>query len=358
MPKTYKNLYREICSFENLYRAYLKARKGKRNRQSVLRFTYGLEKNLFEIKEELESQSYKPGKYRAFFVNDPKKRLIKAAPFKDRVAHHALCNVIEPVFDKAFIYDSYACRRGKGTHAAVDRLQKFIRAMNGGSKRRIYALKCDITKYFPSVDHETLVAVIGKKVKDKKTLWLIELIIQSSADREAPRKSGIPIGNLTSQLFANIYLNELDCFVKHYLGVRRYVRYVDDFIILHESKQKLHGIQRKITEFLKSLHLELHPKKARVFPVELGVDFLGYVVFCSHRRLRKANVKKFTRKLKKLKAMHEMGLIDEAFMSLNSWVAHARHADTHGLRVKVLGENPFISAVYGKTKNEFSPFIS
>ncbi len=137
MPKTHKRLYKEICSFENLHKAYLKARKnGKLKKNDVLKFTYNLEKNLFEIKEELENQTYKTGKYREFYVNDPKKRLIKAAPFKDRIIHHALCNIIEPIFNKIFIYDSYACRKGKGTHAGVDRLQKFIRTYNnvGGAK--------------------------------------------------------------------------------------------------------------------------------------------------------------------------------------------------------------------------------
>ena len=351
MPKTYKNLYKEICSYENLYEAYLKARKkGKLGRRNVLKFTYNLERNLFRIKEELENQTYKPGEYREFYVNDPKKRLIKAVPFKDRVVHHALCNVIEPIFDKGFIHDSYACREDKGTHAGVDRLQNFIRAYNRGGGKKKFTLKCDISKYFPSVDHEILIGIINKKIKDEKTMWLIKSIVESSADKEEPRRAGIPIGNLTSQLFANIYLNELDYFVKHKLRVRHYLRYVDDFIILSESKQKLHQIKEKITEFLDSMYLELHPRKARIFPAELGVDYLGYVVFQSHRRLRAVNVKKFTKKLKKLKAMYERGLTDEAFMSLNSWVAHSKHADTYGLRRKLFGENPFVFAVYDEVK--------
>ncbi len=149
MPKTYKNLYKEICSYDNLYKAYLKARKnGKLSRKDVLKFTYYLENNLFKIKEELENQTFKPGEYREFYVNDPKKRLIKAVPFKDRVVHHAICNIIEPIFDSTFIYSSYACRKGKGTLAGIDRLQNFIRTYTRGGGRRVYALKCDITKYF------------------------------------------------------------------------------------------------------------------------------------------------------------------------------------------------------------------
>ena len=220
----------------------------------------------------------------------------------------------------------------------------------GGGGKKKFTLKCDISKYFPSVDHEILIGIINKKIKDEKTMWLIKSIVESSADKEEPRRAGIPIGNLTSQLFANIYLNELDYFVKHKLRVRHYLRYVDDFIILSESKQKLHQIKEKITEFLDSMYLELHPRKARIFPAELGVDYLGYVVFQSHRRLRAVNVKKFTKKLKKLKAMYERGLTDEAFMSLNSWVAHSKHADTYGLRRKLFGENPFVFAVYDEVK--------
>ncbi len=349
--KTYKDLFERVCSFENLTIAYYKARKGKRHGKDILKFSYNLEGNLLKLQEGLKTRSYVPGKYREFYVNDPKRRLIKAAPFRDRVVHHALCNVIEPIFDDTFIYDSYACRKGKGTHAGVDRLQKFIRSANaGGNKKRIYTLKCDITRYFPSIDHELLLAMIDKKIRDEKTMWLIKLITGSSADTTKPRKAGIPIGNLTSQLSANIYLNELDYFVKHDLGVRYYVRYMDDFVILDKSKQRLHEIKREITEFLGSLRLELHPKKARIFPVDMGVDFLGYVVFPTYRRLRKANVKKFTKKLKKLKAMYEKGSSERVFMSVNSWIAHAKHADTYGLRRKILGENPFIPGVYDEVK--------
>ncbi len=220
--------------------------------------------------------------------------------------------------------------------------------MLGG--RRIYALKCDITKYFSSVDHKTLINMINKKVKDKKTMWLIESIIKSSVDKEKPRKTGIPIGNLTSQLFANIYLNELDYFVKHNLKIKHYVRYVDDFIIIHESKQKLHKLKLKITNFLKSIYLELHPRKANIFPIDLGVDFLGYVIFHSYRRLRATNVKRFTKKLKKLKFLYKKGQTDEVYMALNSWIAHANHADTYGLKRKLFRENLFLFAVYDEIK--------
>ncbi len=294
MPKTYKNLFENICSFENLHEAYLKARKGKGYGEDVIGFSYNLEENLFKIKEELETQSYKPGAYKEFHIYDSKKRLIKAPSFRDRVVHHALCNVIEPVFDKTFIYDSYACRKGKGTHKGVDRLQKFIRKTNES-----YALKCDVVQYFPSIDHEKLLEIIGRKIKDEKVMWLVEVIIRSS-ETPAGSKKGLPIGNLTSQLFANIYLNEPDYFVKHKLKIMSYVRYVDDFVIL-ENKQKLSEIKSQVIEFLRTLKLEIHSKKSNVFPVKHGIDFLGCRIFHSHRLLRKANVKKFIWRLKVMK---------------------------------------------------------
>ena len=345
MPKTYKNLFSGVCSFENLHDAYLKARKGKGYGEDALRFSYNLEENLFKIKEELETQSYKPDAYKEFHVYDLKKRLIKAPSFRDRVMHHALCNVIEPVFDKIFIYDSYACRKGKGTHKGVLRLQKFIRKTNEG-----YALKCDVVQYFPGIDHEILLEVIGRKIKDEKVMRLVEVIVRSS-ETSSGSKKGLPIGNLTSQLFANIYLNELDYFVKHKLKVKHYVRYVDDFVIL-ESKHKLREIKAQVIEFLRTLKLEIHPEKAGIFPGNRGIDFLGCRIFYSHRLLRKSNVKKFIEKLGVLKREYRENPSScrKIYQSIASWLGHAKHADTYNLRKKIFGENPFVFAVYDEVK--------
>jgi len=310
---------------ENLNRAYLKARRGKNDTGEVLRFTYYLEPELLKLQRELREGTYQTGEYRNFVIHEPKERLISALPFRDRVVHHAIHNVIEPIFDGAFIYDSYACRTGKGTHNGADRLQNFLR-----NPRNKYALKCDISKYFPSVDHDVLKSAIRKRISDSRLLRLLDRIIDS-----VPK--GIPIGNLTSQVFANICLNELDYFVKHKLRVRHYIRYMDDFVILHESKQELQKIRARITSHLKNLKLEMHPKKNVIFPTTLGVDFLGYRIFPEHRLARKSTVKRFLHGINIKIRKYDKGEIGfgKLMESFNSWNAYLDHADTYNLRMSL-----------------------
>jgi retron-type reverse transcriptase len=292
--KTHKNLFQEVFKFENLYNSYLKARRGKNNSAEVLRFTYNLENELLKLQCELKNQTYKTGKYRHFIIFEPKERKISALPFRDRVVHHAICSVIGVIFEKKFIYDSYACRKGKGTHAGVDRIQKFIRKVS----INCYVLKCDVSKYFSSVNPEVLKQVIREKIADKELLQLLDKIIDSQEEQNSSLNNGIPIGNLTSQLFANIYLNKLDEYIKYELKIKYYLRYMDDFIILHESKEYLHGVKEKVRIFFISMKLTLHPKKANIFPVALGVDFLGYRIFNNHRLVRKSTVKRFLKNVK------------------------------------------------------------
>ncbi len=274
--KTYKNLFEKIYSFQNLYSAYLQARKNKRYRSYILKFNYNLEENLLKIQQELQNQTYQHAGYRQFIVYDSKKRQIKAPLFLDRVIHHALCSIIEPIFDQGFIFDSYACRKGKGTHQAIKRLEKFIRSINTTPREKtkekinlptpkIYCLKCDISKYFENVNHKILLEIIKKKITDERVVWLIEKILNSSEEKPGV---AIPIGNLTSQLFANIYLNELDQFVKHKLKVEYYIRYMDDFLILNCDEKKLYQIKEEIQKFLQEkLELKLHPQKSTVVKV-------------------------------------------------------------------------------------------
>ncbi|MFA6897717.1 MAG: reverse transcriptase/maturase family protein [Patescibacteria group bacterium] len=341
--KTYKNLYGEICSFENLYSAYLKARKGKRYRNEILEFNYNLEENLLQLRTELINQTYRHGGYREFTVCDSKKRLIKAAPFRDRIVHHALCNVIEPIFEKEFIYDSYACRKGKGTHKAIMRLEKFWQSAEdsqGQEKKRLYCLQCDVSKYFDSINHEILLAIIEKNIVDGKTLCLIREIIDSDWHKRVFKNlfeyesAGIPIGNLTSQLFANVYLNELDGFVKHTLREKFYVRYMDDFLILSFDKGGLQNQKREIKEFLAdNLALTLHPKKANIFPVNKGICFLGYRIFRQYRLLRKSTVKRFVKRTKRYQGRVEAQIMtNEKFDdSVRSWFSYAQFGKTRGL---------------------------
>ncbi len=235
--KTYRHLFEKVCTFENLHESYLRARKGKRFKADVDSFSYNLERELVRLERELKDGSYQPGEYRQFMIREPKERLISAAPFRDRVVHHAIHQVIEPIFDTRFIHDSYACRVGKGTHAAVRRFRQFLR-------HNRYVLKCDVQKYFPSVDHQILLALVRRRIKDERLMSLITQIVSHRPpdplsdvpqwfpgdDIFAPleRRRGIPIGNLTSQFFANIYLHELDAYVKFQLREKYYIRYVDD----------------------------------------------------------------------------------------------------------------------------------
>jgi len=241
MAKIYKNLYTRIYDFENLHAAYLKACRGKRYSADVLKFTARLEENLIDLQNHLIWKTYKPSPYRYFTVYEPKERLIAALPFRDRVLHHALCNIIEPIFERSMIYDSYACRAGQGVLAGVNRTTKFLRRARR-KWGRIYCLKGDIAKFFPSIDHEILKKIIGRRIACKDTLDLIDIIIDSS---ESPR--GLPIGNLTSQLWANAYLNELDHFCKETLRIELYIRYMDDFVIFRPDKQLLQTTLREIT---------------------------------------------------------------------------------------------------------------
>jgi len=268
--KRYSNLFAKIIYFDNLYFAYIKARLSKRYRFDVLKFTNNLEIELIQIQNELLNRSYKTGGYKTFKIHDPKERDIFALPFKDRVVHHALVNIIEPIFDKIFIYDNYACRKGKGTHSGLLRTKKFLKYFSPND----YFLKCDIRKYFPSVNKEILKQLIRRKIKCRDTLWLVDEVIDSSKD-------GLPIGNLTSQLFANLYLNPLDHYLKEILRIRYYVRYMDDFIVFANNKSDLGEILKKIKDFLNIYKLELNSKTG-IAKIKQGIDFLGYRIWPTH----------------------------------------------------------------------------
>jgi retron-type reverse transcriptase len=336
MARTYNYLFERICDYENIYRAYLLARRNKRYHGDVLAFTADLGGNLACLQKRLMTKTYKTGAYKHFTVQEPKMRQVAALPFADRVVHHALCNIIEPVFERVFIHDSYACRIGKGVLSGVKRTTQFLRAVTRECPPA-YCLKCDISKYFPSIDHETLKQIIRKKISCRDTLWLISEIIDSTGAQK-----GIPIGNLTSQLFANIYLNELDHYMKDGLGVRYYVRYMDDFIILDPRKSYLHDLLDKIAMFLREkLKLSLN-RKTQIFPVkQRAIDFLGYRIWPDHRLLRKRNVKRMKRKIKAMMKGYAEGRIhiEDLRAIVMSWLGHAKHADTWRLRKRVITQD-------------------
>ena len=334
--KTYKNLWKRVISFENLCKAFYKAKKGKSTNPETIIYFFDLEKKLFQIQEELISKKYKTSEYRVFKVYEPKERVIKAVSFKDRIVHHALCNIVEPIFEPRFIFDSFACRKKKGTHKGLERIRRLVQ---GEFKNKNgYALKCDVRKYFPSMDHKKLKKIIQKRIKDKEVIRLFNEIIDSDSSQFGKGK-GIPIGNLTSQLFSNIYLNELDQFVKHKLRAKYYFRYVDDFLIFSESKQHLHICKYKIKKFLKTIKLEIPSTKTNIFKINNGVDFVGYQIYPNYIRIRKSNIKKFVKRTRRLRKLFLMGAIHRMRIesSIQSWVGYLSHADAHKICGLVVG---------------------
>jgi len=336
--KTFKDLWARLISWDNLLLAAKLAEKGKRRKDNVARFNLNRERELLRLHEDLSNKRYRHGPYRDFWVYERKPRLISAAPYRDRVVHHALCNIIEPIFDKTFIHDSYACRVGKGTHAAADRYTQF-------SRKNRYVLKLDIRQYFPSIEHSVLYGELARRIADEDVLWLIRLILATKNDDGLlwPSGKGIPIGNLTSQFFANVYLNRFDHWMKEEQGCRYYIRYVDDILILSDNKRWLHSLVPEIKERLASLCLQSHPKKCNVFPVSQGCDFMGYRIWPNHRRLRTDNARGFERRLRTMAVWfaQEGTDLETIGQSVASWVGHAAHADTWRLRDRLLGSAVF-----------------
>ncbi|MGH8476156.1 MAG: reverse transcriptase domain-containing protein [Methylococcales bacterium] len=337
------NLWKRLVGFENLLLAFRKARRGKRRKPGVALFDLNLEKELLRLQRDLLSGDYVPGEYRLFTIYERKPRVIAAAPFRDRVVHHALMNVIEAPLDRRFIFDCYACRAGKGAHAAVARYQIWARS-------HAYALKMDISRYFPSVDHDLLKAKLRRLIKDRHVLAVLDKIVDSGPQRapDAPlvyfpgddlftpleRRIGLPIGNLTSQFFANLYLNDFDHWVQENLHASAYLRYVDDMVILDDDKGRLAEIKAMVRDALRRERLRLHPNKAHIVPVSGGLDLLGYRVFPKHRFLRNDNGWRFTRKLRRFAKAYSKGTLnwDDFNPAVQSWIGHASHADTLGLR--------------------------
>ncbi|MBI4146066.1 hypothetical protein HY489_01880 [Candidatus Woesearchaeota archaeon] len=332
------DLYDKLCKYGNIELAFRRARKGKTRKPYVVDFERDLEKNLLRLQDELINHTYSPRPLETFVIKDPKTRKISRSDFRDRVVHHALCNMIEPIFDKTFICDSFANRTGKGTLKAIERFEYFARKVSLNWSRASFVLKADVRKYFDNVDHEILLRILKRMINDERSEWLCHIIIKNFST--SPGK-GMPLGNLTSQFFANVYLNELDKFVKHVLKVKHYVRYVDDFVVLSPSAKNLHGIKSRIDDFLRTaLCLELHPQKSIIKNMQGGVDFLGMRVFPKHRLLRKKNIRRFKRKLKVLNDEYQQSQIseDKACEFLQGWCTYAMNACTWKWRMKVLDD--------------------
>jgi len=327
------DLYSELCSYENLELAFKKARKGKTLKPYIIEFEASLDENLKQLCQELLLHSYRPKPLETFILRDPKTRKISKSDFRDRVVHHAICNIIEPLFEKCFIFDSFANRLGKGTFKAIERFEHFARKVSRGFTRPCFVLKADIRHYFETVDHNILLSILRHKIKDKQLLWLIQIILQNY-QTEAKGK-GMPLGNLTSQFFANVYLNELDQYVKHILKAKYYIRYVDDFVILDNFPDNLQVFRDKIEPFCgEHLALYLHPDKSKIHNLKNGVGFLGMRLYPSHRRIKKKNIQRFERKLLQLKADSENEIVtrEKVVEHFEGWLAYISNANTFKYR--------------------------
>jgi hypothetical protein len=341
-------LYHRIYDWDNLVLAHRKAAKGKRGKEPAARFEYHLEDNLVALHEELRTKTYRPGPYNSFYIREPKRRLISAAPFRDRVVHHALCNVIEPIFERSFVHDSYANRKGKGHHRALDRAQFFARRYN-------YVLPCDVRQFFPSIDHALLRRTLARKLSDPDVLWLVDRILESGAGvlgeeydmvyyagddlLAATRHRGLPIGNLTSQFWANCFLSPFDHFVKRELRCPGYLRFVDDLLLFGDHKQRLWEWKGAAIERLAHLRLSIHEERAQVRPVTEGIPFLGFVVYPHKRRLKRRNGLAYARHFRVLVCEYAAGRLslERLTASARGWANHARYGDTLGLRRDILG---------------------
>ena len=296
MRARFVHTYENIIAMDNLLGAWKEFVKGKRKKQDVQEFQFRLSDNILSLHDELTAENYSHGGYYAFNISDPKPRNIHKANVRDRLVHHALYRSLYPFFDRTLIADSYSCRLGKGTHRAMNRFRTFAQQVSQNDTRTCWVLKCDIRKFFASIDHRVLLAILRRHLPDARTLSLLQNVIESFHST-APGK-GLPLGNLTSQLLVNIYMNEFDQFMKHKLKARRYIRYADDFVILSSDRVWLVSLLPCIRDFLyEELKLKLHPNKVSFSTLASGVDFLGWVHFSDHRVLRTSTKRRMLKAL-------------------------------------------------------------
>lgn len=344
-------MFDSITRWDNLWLAYRKAAAGKRGRAPAAGFEHQVADKLLDLQADLVNGSYTPGAYTHFVIHEPKRRLISAAPFRDRVVHHALVNVIEPLFEQRFIADSYANRVGKGTHRAIDRLQQFARQYR-------YVLRLDIVQHFPSLDHAILLDALARVIGEADVIRLVERIIASGAGVLADeytmvyfpgddlfavnRPRGLPIGNLTSQFWSNCYMNMLDQFVVRDLRCKAYLRYVDDFALFSDSKAQLWHWKQALIEWLARLRLTVHLHEGQVMPCTVGIAWLGFVIYRTHRLLKRRNLVHFTRHFERVIDSYRREQISFAELdaAVQGWINHVRYGDTWGLRRTVFNAHP------------------
>ena len=344
-------IFEAITSWDNLLRAARFAARGKRRKHSAAHFEHQFADHSTELQNELVTKTYRPGAYVHFLIHEPKRRKISAAPFRDRVVHHALCNLIEPLFEKHFIQHSYANRRGKGTHRALNQLQVW-------SQQYRYALRADVAQHFASLDHAVLRATLARHIDDDDVIWLADRILTSGENvlsaEYSPvyfpgddllsvlRPRGLPIGNLTSQFWSNVYLNDFDWFVLRELRCSAYLRYVDDFVLFSDNKHELWLNKQRIIDRLAQMRLTIHEAQTQVVPTRCGVPWLGFVVFPTHRLLKRRNAVNFKRQLETNLNAYRSGRITFAELdaSVQGWISHVCYADTWGLRKHLFATHP------------------
>lgn len=342
--KWFRHIYNIIISMENLLASWQEFLRGKRKRKDVAEFSLNFLDNIIVLYNDLADRSYRHGGYQAFKINDPKPRNIHKACVRDRLVHHAIYRILYPIFDQKFIHDSYSCRIVKGTHRAIDRFRSYGRIVSKNYTRTCWILKCDIRKFFASVDHRILVGILSKHIQDADTIWLLKQVI-GSFETKCKSSKGMPLGNLTSQLFANIYLNELDQFIKRELKARYYIRYADDFVLFSESKKWLFGLIDRIREFLQDkLKLELHSGKIFIQTLNSGIDFLGWVHFPHQRILRTKTKKRMLKRLSKTVSKE----------SCASYLGLLSHGNTHLLQKIIIN----ISSLEQSVEDTIFPLLN
>lgn len=323
-----RHIYHDIISTENLLAAWREFLKNKRGRKDIERFSIHLTDNILALHRELEDRTYQHGPYKSFRINDPKPRDIHKATVRDRLLHHAIYRILYPYFDSKFIFDSYSCRRVKGMHRALNRFRDEARKVSHNNTRTVWVLKCDIRKFFANINHQILGDILKKHIKSERAILLLSKVIGSFHTKDRP-DIGLPLGNLTSQLLVNIYMNKFDHFLKREMKVSYCVRYADDFVILHESREYLRNLLPKISEFLeKRLRLSLHPEKVFIKTLASGIDFLGWVHFPHHRILRTSTKRRMFRNLRQ----------KQSELLVTSYLGLLDHGNTHDLGERVKDE--------------------
>ncbi|HQB57251.1 MAG TPA: reverse transcriptase/maturase family protein [Candidatus Paceibacterota bacterium] len=341
--RIYTNLFNKLITPENLFFAWEEFRRDKKKKEDVLLFEKNLEREIFSLHRDLKSFTYRHSGYAGFYISDPKRRHIHKAQVRDRVLHHAIMSILYPLYEKVFIHNSFSCRIGKGTHKGVEALRSMLYKASKNNTRNVYILKCDIEKFFDSISHEILLSVLSSRIKDQELMnLLVEVVGSFTSDRSTLfDRCGVPIGNLTSQLFANVYMDVFDQFIKHDLKVKYYARYTDDFVIVSESKEYLVQLLPQIRSFLKEkLKIQIHPKKITITKFGRGIDYLGYVLFPHFTLVRKRTQKRALRKINEKILLYKKEEIskDKVHATLMSYLGVLFHADTFRFSEKLKNE--------------------